>query len=97
MNFKLGCKGSKNVEGIRVKENEGKLLRKGWYVFWGTEQRTGIDGNDWWRLSQIRGLVCEMLLWRGSYRFQKADHIFCVCEEKSQWRERENTKRNHFK
>lgn len=32
MNFKLGCKGSKNVEGVRVEENEGKL-RKGWYVF----------------------------------------------------------------
>lgn len=29
----------KSVEGVRVQENEGKLLTKGWHIFWGAEKK----------------------------------------------------------
>lgn len=53
--FKLGCKGSKNVEGVKSGREWREISEKRVVCFLrDREERIGIDGNDWWGLSQIK-------------------------------------------
>lgn len=37
----------KSVEEVRVQENEGKLVTKGWHIFWGAERRKDWHTQKW--------------------------------------------------
>lgn len=37
----------KSVEGVRVQDNEVKLLTKGWHIFWGAERKKDWHSQKW--------------------------------------------------